>query len=109
MWYDRYVDDVSFALDQECVVDAQSVAFSAIQFAVYAGFSEIIMYGIEFSQCNQGGLNNPNKYANSVEDNLIKFKKIISEKHPQIIFRFGNTSNQRLSEAFEQIDQKQKG
>lgn len=107
-WYERYVDDLNFNLDKECVVDAQSVAFSAIQFAVFAGFSEIILYGIEFSGTNQGGTNNLNKYAASVEGNLITFKKVIKEKYPNIIFRFGSTHNEKLRKAFEKIDSGEK-
>lgn len=105
MWYDFRVDDISFNIDEECVIDAKSVVFSAIQFAVFAGFTEILLYGVDFSDKNFSGNKNPNKYADSVEDNLVAFKKAIKHKYPNIIFRFGNTSNEYLKEKFEEIEQ----
>lgn len=104
MWYDYRVDDLKFNLDEECVMDAKSVAFSAIQFAVFSGFRKILLYGVDFSPNNFGNLTNPNKYADSVEANLIAFKKTIKMKYPDITFEFGSTYNERLKTAFAMID-----
>lgn len=105
MWYDYRVDEIKFNLDVECILDAKSVVFSAIQFAVYAGFKEIILYGVDFSENNFGNSANPNKYADSVEGNLIAFKKAIKKQYPNIVFRFGSTHNENLQKAFDAIDQ----
>lgn len=108
MWYDSRVDEIKFNIDEECVIDAKSVVFSAIQFAVFAGFSEIVLYGVDFSNDNFGENINPNKYADCVEANLISFKKTIRKKYPDIIFRIGSTSNSALREGFEKIDNDEK-
>ena len=104
MWYDYRVDDVKFNLDEECFVDAKSVVFSALQFAVFAGFSEIALYGVDFSGENFNGNRNPNTYADGVEKNLIAFKEIIKKKYPNIKFYFGSTYNTYMKESFEEID-----
>lgn len=105
MWYDHRVDSICFDIDERCVLDAQSVVFSALQFAVFAGFSEIILYGIDFSDTNFGGEQNPNKYNKNVVDNLIMFKKIIKRKYPEILFRFGCTQNEYMEKSFQYIDE----
>lgn len=104
MWYDPRVDPIRFNLDEECVLDAKSVAFSAIQFAVFAGFGEIILYGIDFSGQNYGGIANPNRYAEGVAGNLAAFKRVIKEQYPKIRFVFGATENKALEETFKAID-----
>lgn len=104
MWYDSRVDEVNFDIDAHCLVDAKSVSFSAIQFAVFAGFKEIVLYGVDFSNKNFGHLKNPNKYADSVESNMISFKKIIKRKYPDIVFTFGSTYNENMKKSFEEID-----
>lgn len=106
LWFDYRVDNLDFKLDENYFVDAQSVLFSAIQFAIFAGAKKIILYGIEFSEENYGNTKNPNNYANSVEDNLIYFKKKISEDYPEIEFLFGSTTNKRLLKAFAEIDKR---
>ena len=93
-----------FNLDEECIIDAKSVVFSAIQFAVFAGFCEIILYGVDFSEHNYGGVSNPNQYADVVIDNLLSFKKEITKKYPKVIFRFGATENEKLKKAFDTVD-----
>ncbi len=104
MWYDPRVNPIRFRLDEECVLDAKSVAFSAIQFAVFAGFREIILYGIDFSELNYGGIDNPNRYAEGVAGNLIAFKRAVRDQYPEIRFTFGATENPELREAFRAID-----
>ena len=104
MWYDSRVDELKFNLDEECIIDAKSVVFSAIQFAVFAGFCEIILYGVDFSEHNYGGVSNPNQYADVVIDNLLSFKKEITKKYPKVIFRFGATENEKLKKAFDTVD-----
>lgn len=104
MWYDYRIDNLKFNLDEECVIDAKSVAFSAIQFAVFSGFEKIILYGVDFSANNFGYSVNPNKYADSVEANLISFKKAIKVQCPDVVFKFGSTYNETLKAAFDAID-----
>ncbi|MDE5697454.1 MAG: glycosyltransferase [Lachnospiraceae bacterium] len=104
MWYDYRVDSIKFNIDEQCVLDAKSVVFSAIQFAVFAGFREIILYGIDFSDTNYGGEKNPNKYNNAVINNLIAFKKAIKKLDPKILFKFGSTKNDYLLKKFQYID-----
>lgn len=104
-WFDYRVDRLDFDIDHYCFVDAQSVLFSAIQFAVFAGFQEIVLYGIEFSDTNYGNSTNPNKYAPAVINNLLRFKREIAKKFPETIFRFGASSNQELIDSFAEIDQ----
>jgi glycosyltransferase involved in cell wall biosynthesis len=103
-WFDARVDVPEFELDEYCLTDAQSVLFSAIQFAVYAGFDRIVLYGIDFSGLNFGNLKNPNLYNNSVGGNLIAFKKYIKEKLPEVEFFIGSTTNGEVYKAFNEID-----
>ena len=73
-------------------------------FAVFAGFGEIILYGIDFSGQNYGGIANPNRYAEGVAGNLAAFKRVIKEQYPKIRFVFGATENKALEETFKAID-----
>ena len=103
-WYDYKVDDITFDLQKNYVLDMQSVLFSAVQFAIFAGFKEIELYGIEFSDANYGGNENPNKYSYYVPFNMRKMKDTISEKYPDVVFKFGSTTNEKLKAYFEECD-----
>ena len=103
-WFDYRVDDIEFNLDNGYVLDMQSVLFSAVQFCIYAGFKEISLYGIEFSEQNYGGNDNPNKYSYYVPFNMRKMKDVIAEKYPEVKFGFGSTTNEELKAYFEEKD-----
>ena len=40
------------------------------------------------------------KYALSVEQDLLEFKKAIQQQHPDIVFRIGSTKNEKLEQKF---------
>lgn len=73
--YDASIDNYEFELDKYCMMDAQSVLFSALQFAVFAGFKKIYLVGIDFSDTNYDNSQNASKYARAVSNNLIVFKR----------------------------------
>lgn len=103
-WFDYRVDTLNFKLEKNYFVDAQSVLFSALQFAVYAGFHEIILYGIEFSETNYGNTKNPNNYNPAVVNNLFRFKKEICIQYPDVKFYFGSTANKQLEKDFDKCN-----
>lgn len=103
-YFDRYMDDISFELDKNYVLDAQSIVFSAIQFAVFSGFKEIVLYGIDFEKVVSDDEEEVKKYALSVEQDLLEFKKAIQQQHPDIVFRIGSTRNEKLEQEFAMID-----
>lgn len=73
--YDASIDNYEFELDKYCMVDAQSVLFSALQFAVFAGFKKIYLVGVDFSDTNYDNSHNESKYARAVSNNLVVFKR----------------------------------
>ena len=73
--FDRVLDHYEFNLDRYCMVDANHVLFSALQFSVYAGFSKIYLVGIDvFDEpiCDEKSGRSSN---NSLLDNLTFFKQ----------------------------------
>lgn len=84
--------------------DAQSVLFSALQFAVFAGADKIALCGVDFSDTNYGNRENQSHYARNVMNNLITFKRQIKERHPGLDFYFLHTCNEALDKAFYAID-----
>ena len=102
--FDYKTDEFERQLDQYCFTDAQSVLFSAIQFAIYAGFSQIKMCGVEFGKYNYGNTINLSHYAVNVVNNLIAFKRKIAHIKSVEIFDFLYTQNDFLREKFWNID-----
>lgn len=91
-------------IDKYYLVDAQSVLFSAIQFAIFAGFSDIELYGIDFSDMNYGNESNKAKYARNVTENLISFKKQTLINFPGVNLHFGATTNEALRSRFHEVE-----
>lgn len=92
-------------LDKYCISDAQSVLFSALQFAVFAGFSDIKLIGVDFSSVNYSNTQNASKYAKNVTRNLLQFKQQIEEKGNTKI-SFIKTTNTWLKRQFSKKYQK---
>ncbi len=96
--YDKFETDI----DRYCLTDAQSVLFSALQFAVYAGFSKIKLIGVDFSNVNYSDVHNESKYAINVTKNLVQFKEqfgvdrqisLINTTNMWLMKQFGNQNN----------------
>lgn len=104
--FDYRFDQLTFDIETYCVADAQSTLFSAIQFAIYAGFKSIQLIGIDFSKKNYGQIKNPNSYADYVIPNLLRFKKEINTLYPERIFDFKKTTNKELKAQFRIIEKK---
>lgn len=92
-FFDHNVDLYEFELDKYCLCDAQSVLFSALQFAVYAGFKKICLVGVDFSDTNYDMEKNTSKYANAVVTNLLTFKKQLHEYDESIDLNVIATTN----------------
>ncbi|MCD8039162.1 MAG: glycosyltransferase [Lachnospiraceae bacterium] len=68
--YDKRTDEMLTDCGCNYICDAQSVLFSALQIAVYMGFSKIALCGVEFSNRNYGGTVNASVYSVNVYENL---------------------------------------
>lgn len=86
--------------------DGQSVLFSALQFAVLAGFETIELCGVDFSVNNYGSNPNMSVYAHNVHNNLIAFKEQLKLEKPHVTLQFLNTTNKDLEKRFYYIDHK---
>lgn len=102
--FDYKVDEFEKQLDEYCFTDAQSVLFSALQFAIYAGFSQIWLCGVEFGKYNYGNTINMSRYAVNVVNNLIAFKRKAVCIEKVEVFDFLFTQNEFLREKFWDID-----
>lgn len=96
MHFDRTIDNYEFDLDSYCMADACSVLFSALQFAVYAGFKKIYLIGIDFSDVNFDGLNNTSIYARDVVKNLLNFKSNLRLYDETVDLNVIKTDNQLI-------------
>lgn len=94
----RY-DKFEIELGKYCVSDAQSVLFSALQFAVFAGFSHIKLIGVDFSSVNYSNIQNSSKYAKNVTQNLLRFKQQ-ADKAGNTEISFLKTTNKWLERRF---------
>lgn len=103
--FDNKLDEFEWSLDHMVVQDAQSVLFSALQFAVFSGFSRIGLCGVEFSSTNYSGANNESRYVSCVVENLIEFKRQFTEQFPDRQLFFIDTTNAYLQTRFEEIDE----
>lgn len=103
--FDYKCDNYEYELDTYALTDAQSVLFSALQFAVFAGFKEIKLVGVEFSDINYGNAANKSLYAKNVEKNLLVFKKQLKRDRPEIEFGFVSTFNVELEQEFCLMDE----
>ncbi len=101
---DRRADQFNLSRPDEYFADGQSVLFSALQFAVLAGFQDITLCGVDFSELNYGSDPNRSKYAHNVQDNLIAFKKQLKLENPRVSLRFRDTTNEKLAKSFYYID-----
>lgn len=97
-------EEMEFELERYALSDAQSVLFSALQFAIFSGAGEIALCGVDFSDINYGSAENASRYAKNVVNNLIAFKKQIKKYDPKINFNFIQTHNERLEKAFYAVD-----
>ncbi len=104
IWYNYRVDHFEYDLDKRFVTDAQSVLFSALQFAVFAGFQKISLCGIEFSDKNFGGKENPSHYARNVGNNLRSFKHQLLIERPDIELSILYSGNEWLKGNFRALD-----
>lgn len=102
--YDYRVDSFFMNADQEYVMDGQSVLFSALILAVYLGFSDIKLCGVDFGNINYGMRENPSHYAENVMKNLVSLKRELSSTNPNIKLGFVKTTNSFLEEEFMKID-----
>lgn len=98
--YNNVLDDFELDIDEYTLTDAQSVLFSAIQFAVYCGFDEIELYGVDFSDINYDNLDNASVYASSVVDNLLAFKRQFIKQKLHSKLKIGATTNAILKDSF---------
>lgn len=106
--FDYRCDRFEYELDKFALSDAQSVLFSALQFAVFAGFSSIYMAGIDFGRINYGNISNTSVYASNVARNLIAFKKQLIDERPDVSLKFLATAHQELENAFWEMDCRQR-
>ena len=96
--YDYRTDEMLVDCGDNYICDAQSVLFSALQIAVYMGFSCIELCGVEFSDTNYGGTVNHSIYAMHVYENFMAFIEELKKKYPKIEFSFLHTNNESLLE-----------
>ena len=99
------VDLFEFELDKYCLSDAQSVLFSALQFAVYAGFKRILLVGVDFSDTNYDSGKNTSKYARAVLGNLLAFKRQLRDYDETIDLNVINTTNPVIQRSLGVYDQ----
>lgn len=104
VWYDYHSDSFEFDIDKHYIADAQSVLFSALQFAVFAGFKNIYLCGVEFSDKNYGDKENPSRYARNVGNNLVSFKHQLMIERPDIQFSILHSGNEWLKDNFRLLD-----
>jgi glycosyltransferase involved in cell wall biosynthesis len=104
-FFNHNVDLFEFELDKYCLCDAQSVLFSALQFSVYAGFKNINLVGVDFSNTNFDMKENKSKYANNVVDNLLAFKKQLHDYDESIALNVISTTNPIIENAFSKYSQ----
>ncbi len=102
--FDYRSDKFEYELDRFALSDAQSVLFSALQFAVFAGFTTIKLAGVEFGKVNYGNVQNKSCYARNVVKNLIAFKTQLMKDRPDISFGFLATTNQELKGTFQMLE-----
>ena len=103
--FDPSIDRFEFDLDQYCMGDAQSVLFSALQFAVYAGFKKILLVGVDFSDTNYDSHKNTSKYARAVVGNLLAFKRQLRDYDETIDLNVINTTNPVIQRSLGVYDQ----
>ena len=103
--FDYKCDRFEHELDTYALTDAQSVLFSALQFAVFAGFSKIKLAGVEFSDINYGNVANQSLYVKNVVKNLLVFKKQLKRDRPEVDFGFVATTNVKLNREFFLMDE----
>ena len=96
--YDYRTDEMFGDCGCDYICDAQSVLFSALQMAVYMGFSRIELCGIEFSNTNYGGTVNHSVYAMHVYENLMAAMEELKRKYPKTELNFMYTTNEKLLE-----------
>lgn len=92
-FFNSNVDLYEFEIDKYCLTDAQSVLFSALQFAVFAGFKQICLVGVDFSDVNYDMQNNKSKYAKAVVTNLLTFKNQLHDYNNAIDLKVIATTN----------------
>lgn len=105
--FDYRADKFNYFNAENYFSDAQSVLFSALQFAVYAGFQSIHLCGVDFSNVNYGNDINMSKYACNVVNNLVAFKNQLKIDKPNVSLEFLSTTNVELVEKFYDIDHKE--
>lgn len=106
--FDSRVDSFLMDFSNSYIQDAQSVLFSAVTLAVFMGFTEILLCGIDFSDLNYGNTMNQSKYAVQVQNNLCCLKREIKTKRTDIDLRFFATTNDYLRNEFSEIDNDKK-
>ncbi len=104
--FDHKTDRFNISEPDAYFADGQSVLFSALQFAVLAGFQCIELCGVDFSGDNYGADRNMSVYARNVVNNLIAFKEQLKAEKPQISLCFLDTTNIKLAKRFYYIDHK---
>ena len=93
------VDNFEFDLASYCMADACSVFFSALQFAVYAGFKKIYLVGIDFSNTNYDGKENKSYYAQNVVNYLLLFKRQLRVYDESVDLTVIRTTNIKIYKA----------
>ena len=99
--YDYRVGGFEFNLSENALSDAQSVLFSALQFAVYTGSKKISLIGVDFSSQNFGSNPNPNTYAPNVINNLMSFKQELLKYDDSIKLNMIYTLNEEIKKIWE--------
>ncbi|GHV07473.1 hypothetical protein FACS1894217_08390 [Clostridia bacterium] len=94
--FDYRIDDPEAEIDKYCVSNMNSALFSALQFAVFAGFKKIILYGVDFSDMNFNGQANPNIYSEHIEDVFAGYIWFAKKDYPDVEIRIGSTTNEKL-------------
>ncbi|WP_065323917.1 glycosyltransferase family protein [Tritonibacter mobilis] len=99
--FDARHDCVLPDLSKRPILDMQSIAFTAMQVAGFAGAHSISIAGVDFSVRNHDGPN-PNKYAGSVLDNLRFLSRSLRAKG--VLVDVLHTTSQAVRDAVDDIE-----